>query len=285
MPTLAPCDQLDERHFLLAVRRVADSLQYGMDRSPFLGAGVEFVQARPYQAGDPVKYIDWRVTARTGRLHVREYEPPKRMPVYLLLDTSASMCVTSRQRSKYSWAVPLAGGLALAALARLSPVGLMGCGTRQLHIRPSFSRPVVLQWLAQLRHYRTDEQTTVGTALRALAPAVESRCVMIVLSDLHDPDGVPALQVAAQRHDCLVLQLQDPAEHGRIGGGIFRAREAETGHAFVAHGRRRWLDGSAGQRALRKSGIDCLVLRTDEHFVPRLREFLRRRDYLGRGAR
>ncbi len=285
MPTLPACDHLDERQFLLAIRRMADSVQYGVDRSPFFGAGVEFVQARPYQAGDPVKLIDWRVTARTGRLHVKEYEAPKRMPVYLLLDTSASMCVSSRQRSKYSWAVHLAGGLALAALARLSPVGLLGCGARALHIRPSLSRATVLQWLAQLRHYQADEVTTVGEKLRTLAPAMDSRCVMIVLSDLHDPDSVPALQIAAQRHDCIVLQLQDPAEHGGMGGGVFRAREAETGHAFVAHGYRRWCDPLAAQRMLRRAGVDCLVLRTDEHFLPRVRDFLQQRDCLGRGAR
>jgi uncharacterized protein (DUF58 family) len=282
---LEGCDSLDDRQFFLAVKHLADSLSYGSDRSPFLGAGIEYVQSRPYVSGDPVRSIDWRVTARTRKVHVKEYEAPKQMPCYLLVDTSASMTVTSQARSKYAVAVQIAGGLAFACLSRVSPVGVVGAGGRDFRFDPSLSRAQILQWLHLLRRFRYDEATTLGRRIAELSPTLASRSLLVVLSDLHDPQALPALKPLAQRHDCVVLHLQDPAERGLKGVGFLRAREAETGRAFVTRGRRQWLDPELVSGDLRRAGIDYLRIETDTVFVPQLRSFFRSRNLLGRGAR
>ncbi len=266
----------DSRQFEIAVRRLANALSYGQESSPFLGAGIEYVQSRPYQSGDPVKFIDWRVTARTGRFHVKEYEAPKQMPVYLLVDTSASMCISSQPLSKYGWAVQIAGGLALAAVDHMNPVGLMSVGDRDLHHTPTLSRSTVMQWMHQLRRYRLVEGTTLGQRVRELLPRVEQRCLFVVLSDLHDPDGIPAIKLMAQNHDCAVLHFEDPAERGRTGGGIYRAIEAETGREFVAHGRSRWF-GEEETHQLARAGVDYLRLRTDQAVLSKLQYFFKHR--------
>lgn len=283
--TLDAIDHLNARQFFIAVKRLADALNYGTDHSPFLGSGIEYAQSRQYQPGDPVRAIDWRVTARTGKVFVKEYEAPKQLPCYLLLDTSASMTVTSARKSKYAVAVHVAGGLAFAALDRVSPVGILGVGGRDIRHEPSLSRASVMRWLHEFRRFRYDEGTAVGRRVAELAPTLPNRCLVLALTDLHDPDAVPALRLLAQRHDVAVIQLQDPAELGLAGTGFLRAGEAETGRVFVTRGARRWVDADETARQLKRAGVDHLLLRTDRPFVAELRNFLARRAGVGRGRR
>ncbi len=277
-------ESLDSRQFAIAVRRLADALNYGTDHSHFRGSGVDYVQSRHYVAGDPVRSIDWRVTARTGRVHIKEYEAPKRMPVYLLMDTSASMMIGSTGRTKYAEAVLIAGGVALACLDRISPVGVLGVGTSSLHVRPSLSKLQILKWMHQLRTFRYDERTTLSERLSHLAGSLTVRSLIIVLSDLHDADAMTEIKRSGQRHDVCVLQFRDPADDGLRGAGIVRGREAETGKSFITHGRALWLDQSRMEDQLKRAGIDHLPLTAGQPYLHALRQFFQFRNIIGRGA-
>jgi uncharacterized protein (DUF58 family) len=278
-------EPLDSRQFHVAIKRLADSLSFGSDRSPFLGSGLEYVQSRPYLPGDPIRSMDWRVTARTGRPHVKEYEAPKRMPCWLLIDTSASMVVGNHRRTKYAQALHIAGGLAYACLDRVSPVGVLGVGGRALRVEPSLSRQQVLQWLLALRRFRYDEATSLGRRAAELAARLTNRALVIALTDLHTMDGLRAIELLGQMHDVVVVRLRDPAERSLRGSGIFVAREAETGRAFVTHGRTRWLDDETLARDLKRANVDQFVVDVDQPFAHRLRHFFQSRGLLGRGAR
>jgi len=283
--TLETCDRLNDRQFLITVKRLADSINFGMDPSPYKGSGIEYIQSRPYQPGDSVKSIDWRVTARLGKFYIKEFEATKQLPIYLLLDTSASMTVSSYPRSKYSLAVHLAGGLAFAGLDRVSPVGLIGTGNRALRIEPSLSRTRILQWMHQLRRYRLDEQTTLAAHLSELSATLPHRALVVILSDLHDPGVLPALKLMGQCHDCAVIQLQDPGEVSLSGSGFFRGREAETNAEFVAHGRSRHLNVDSLHAELKRNRVDHLLLRTDHPGEHPIRQFFSKRGLGGRTGR
>ncbi len=277
-------ETMDARQFAIVVRRLADALNYGTDHSQFRGSGVDYVQSRRYVAGDPVRSIDWRVTARTGRVHIKEYEAPKRMPVYLLIDTSASMMISSTRRTKYADAVFIAGGMALACLDRISPVGVLGVGEASLHIRPSLSKVQILKWLHQLRTFRYDERTTLAERLRQIVPSIKVRSLLVVLSDLHDADAMKQIKRAGQQHDVCVLQFRDPADEGLRGVGIIRGREAESGKSFVSHGRALWLDPTHVESELKRASIDHLPIVAGQPYLHALRQFFRFRNVIGRGA-
>lgn len=277
--------ELARGDFEMVVRRLADDLAFGADNSRFLGSGLEYASSRPYQVGDSVRALNWRLTARTGKPFVKEYEALKRTCVYIVVDTSASMGVSSSALSKHDLAVWIAAAVGLVAQRRLSPVAVVSAGERSTKVVPSLSGGELWQAIEPLRASSAAEETRLGECLRRLQARVARSSVILVVSDLHDPEAIPALREAAHRHDCAVVHTIDPAEASALRAGFFRGQESETGRTFL--GRGGGVPARAGEvRAeLARCGADYLPLRTDAPFVAPLRRFLAERAFLTRGSR
>lgn len=289
-PELGPPDELAHGDFEMVVRRLADDLAFGTDASMFTGPGLEYAQSRPYEPGDPIRQMDWRITARTRKPYVKEYEALKRTSVLLVLDTSASMGVQSARLSKHDLGIWIAAALGLVAQRRLSPTAVIGAGTRSTRFEPSLLKTDLWQALEPLRSGSVAETTTLGERIRELVVRAKKSSVMVIISDLHDPEAMPAIRQASQRHDVVVLELRDPAEEGNLRAGFFRGREAETGRDFIGHGRQRWVSGDRGLpanddfgRAVARAGASWLRLETHRPFIPPLRQFLAARSRAGGG--
>ncbi len=280
---LPPPEQLARGDFEMVVRRLADDLAFGSDASRLIGGGIEYAGSRPYVPGDPVRSIDWKRTARTGVAHIREYEALKRTTVHVVVDTSASMAVRSSARSKHDLAIWIASAVGLLALRRLSPVAIVGGGERRTPPHGTLSRGDLHSAIDPLRRHAFDEGTSLAERLDLAVTRAERSSVFIVLSDLHDPQCMPALRRASRNHDCAVVHLVDPAEASPLRAGFVRAREAETGETFLAAGRRPLLELEAIRRELLRSGADVLRLSTDRPFIPPLRHFLAARGASRRG--
>ena len=242
-----------------------------------MGPGLEYAHSRPFEVGDEVKNMDWRVTARKGRHYVKDYEALKQMPVYLLVDSSASMVYRSTDVSKYGLALQLAGALGISFQSHLNPVGLITGGERKELFQPSLSRRRLFQWLNQIRTVDFTEGTALAKRLSELPVFVRKRCLVVILSDLHDEGLEEAISRIHQEHDLIIIHIQDPAEHGKLKAGFFRGREAETGRTFVGHGRSSWLSQSLHD-GMASHGIDYFHIRTDREFHQELQMFLVNRD-------
>jgi uncharacterized protein (DUF58 family) len=96
----------------LAARLVVEGLRAGGHKSPFHGYSAEFQQHRPYRVGDDLKYLDWKILARTDRLYSRQFRETTSMSVMIVLDASASMAFPEAGLSKFRYASILAAALA-----------------------------------------------------------------------------------------------------------------------------------------------------------------------------
>lgn len=280
---LPPPEQLARGDFDIVVRRLADDLAFGSDTSRLLGSGLEYASSRPYEPGDSVRLINWRLSARVGRAFVREYEALKRVTVHLVVDTSASMAVRSGTRSKHDVAVWIAASLGLVAQRRMSPVAVVGAGERTVPMLPSLRRSDLWRAIEPLRTGDYRESTQLSQRLAQLVARTQRAGVIVVISDLHDPGAIGAIRHASQKHDCMVIHTLDPAERAPLRAGFLRAREPETGRSFVAGGRTRLADPARVREELLRSGADALQIETDEPFLPALRHFLATRGGLLRG--
>lgn len=271
---LGPPDELAHGDFEMVVRRLADDLAFGTDASLFVGSGLEYAQSRAYQSGDSIKMMDWRLTARTGRPFVKEYETLKRTCVYIVVDTSASMNAASGWLSKHDLAIWIAAGVGLLAQRRLSPVALVGAGERETRLNPSLHQSALWQALEPLRTGSPAERTRLAEQLRMLGVRAERTSVILVISDLHEQGSQEALRALAQRHDCIVAHLIDPAEAGSLRSGFFLGHEAESGRTFFGHGRSAWTRVEEIERQVVRCGVGAVRLRTDQPFIAPLRHFL-----------
>ena len=274
---LATPYELSSRQFELALKKMADDLTYGSDASRFVGPGTEYAQSRPYSPGDSIRAIDWKVTARSRRVHVKDYEAPKRTTVYIIVDTSSSMHATSTAISKHATAIWIAGTFALSAFRRRSPVLLVSGGDRTLPLMPTLIRSHLWASIELLRKPpQFVETTNIAAMIEQISAFADRTSLFVIISDLHDLSCVSAIKRTGQRHDCLVIQLQDPAERGALKAGFMRASEAETGREIFANSRSQFLAESQIDRRLdfAQGRVDHVLLATDKPFMATLKQAL-----------
>src|SRR4029079_16545815 len=78
-------------HFEIVARWIVDGFLSGLHRSPRKGFSVEFADFRPYQPGDDLRYVDWKIAARSDRWVVKQYEEETNLRATIVLDVSRSM--------------------------------------------------------------------------------------------------------------------------------------------------------------------------------------------------
>jgi uncharacterized protein (DUF58 family) len=202
----------------LRARHIVEGYVAGLHRSPYHGFSIEFAEHREYVPGDDLRYLDWKVLARTDKLSLKRYEDETNLIAYLVLDVSESMQYQgpTAAMSKLAYAQCLAASLAWLILRQQDAVSLATFDEQvQAFLRPA-SHPAHLQQVVDVMEGAESRgKTSMGPVFHELAERFSKRGVVVVLSDLFgDPaDIVAGLKHFRHRqHDVIVLHMLDPAE-------------------------------------------------------------------------
>ena len=292
---LDPYDVAELGGIELTTEGVVEGFLAGMHRSPFKGFSVEFAEHRPYQPGDELRYVDWRVLARSDRLTVKQYEAETNLRSMIVLDISRSMnwAGTERRLTKMAYGQRLAAAVALVLLRQRDAIGLIAFDDAVRSVVPARAR-VQQRWalLSALTNLVPGGGTAAEPALRRVTDLLHRRGLVIFVSDLLlDRDLVLlALQYLRHRgHQVMVFHLMDPAEQDLEGPPEARFEDPETGTGVVVRPRefraayaetvRRAIDG--WRAACRRQGMAYFHVTTDTPFGQVLRRATARRSRLG----
>ncbi|MCC6354169.1 MAG: DUF58 domain-containing protein [Verrucomicrobiae bacterium] len=233
-----PLHAIDQRlrQLQLRTRYPVEHLLAGEYRSVFKGRGMDFDEICPYHPGDEVRCIDWNVTARTGRPHLRRYIEERELAVWLAVDTSASCRIAGPGRSKWDAMQELTALITLSATRNHDRVGMILWSDRVEQIlQPRKGRQHALRLLADLVAVEPRGRgSDPAPALDAILHMARRRALVLLLSDfLFDVDR-EQLGALAFRHDLVGIAVNHPAERQPPPCGLASVRDSETGETLVA---------------------------------------------------
>ncbi|MCC7055530.1 MAG: DUF58 domain-containing protein [Gemmatimonadaceae bacterium] len=224
-------------------RWLVDGFLTGLHRSPRKGFSVEFAEHRPYQPGDDLRYIDWKIAARTERWVVKQFEEETNLRALILLDVSRSMQWKSPTATltKQAYAEQLAAALALLLLKQRDAVGLIRFDDAVRTVLPPRARPAHFQRLvAAMQEPGTGRESRLDLALQSASQLVRRPGIVIVISDLLLDAGTvtPGLRaLRAAGHDVLTMHIMDPGERTLDVKTDARFVDSETGVEVAASAR------------------------------------------------
>lgn len=210
LPLYQPINKLGQRsgHYLSRVK----------------GRGMVFSEVRAYQAGDDVRAIDWRVTARTGKAHTKLYQEERERPLFILLDMAPSMLFGSQYVLKSTQAAYLAATLCWSGIKAQDRVGFIASGLPEIiESKPTARKRGLLRTLEKICHAHAQhlELATQPASRQSLAESLQrlgyhahTGSQILIISDFFnmDNDAFHQLQTLGKRNQVMLYPISDPLE-------------------------------------------------------------------------
>lgn len=283
------------RRIEIKTRGLSQQIFAGQYHSAFKGQGMTFSEVREYQYGDPIRNIDWNVTARFNKPFIKVFDEERELTVMLLVDVSGSNEFGTRSRFKRELMTELSAVLAFSAIQNNDKIGVILFSDQiEKFIPPKKGKKHILRIILELLDFKpVSKGTNIPEAIRFFTHATKKRSTAFVISDFMPATTgdasimTDALRLASRKHDLIALQITDPGETLLPDAGLMRFQDPESGLT-------RWIDTSSRKvreqyagwwkaaqdgliSNLKKCGIDYVTLSTSEDYVtPLMRLFEKR---------
>ena len=213
----------------LRARLIVEGFITGLHKSPYHGFSVEFAEHRPYNPGDELRHVDWKVYAKTDRHYVKQYEEETNLRHYVVLDTSPSMQYRhAAALTKLEYGAYLAAALHFLMQKQRDATGLIAFD-ESVHtlLPPKSTQRYVRQLLVQLERLTSattteGRRTSAASVLHEVAERIARRSLVVLITDLfenvaaHD-DLLKALRHLRHRgHEVLVFHVLESATERRF---------------------------------------------------------------------
>lgn len=215
--------QFDARGFSFLPKYAVQSVLSGRHRSKLRGRGLDFDEVRKYIPGDDIRNIDWKVTARTGSTHTKEFTEEKERPVFFIVDQSSSMFFGSK---KYFKSVIAAQFAALGCWRTLDvgdrAGGVVFNDSRIDYISPKRDRRTIQRYFTliktqnqELKAAKVDNtDVSLNKVLQQVGEVISHDYLVVLISDLNraDQNTLRNLIRIRKNNDLIVAHITDPVE-------------------------------------------------------------------------
>jgi uncharacterized protein (DUF58 family) len=202
-------------------RSTARALQSGQYFSAFKGRGMEFDEARPYAHGDDIRSLDWRVTARTGKVHTKLFREERERPVFVSVDLRASMFFATRGMYKSALATRLGSLIAWSAAHHGDRIGgQVFSESGSLEFKPKEGHASVLRILRSLAERSAQPENSRGNpdsldrAINELHRHVKPGSLVFIISDFRGLGvaGAQSLGRLSRQSTIVLIMISDVLE-------------------------------------------------------------------------
>ncbi|MGE4168171.1 MAG: DUF58 domain-containing protein [Candidatus Babeliales bacterium] len=273
------------RAIQLKTRRILSGSMVGDSRTAKKGFGLEFEQLAEYQFGDDIRFIDWKSSARTNKLLLKEYREERNRVVMLVVDGSRSNFYASGDRLKYEVIAEVASIIALAAQNGKDAVGLILVTDKvELYIPPKNGRKhsnIIMEALFNFKPQSLG--TNIAAGLKKLMQIKSRDMFCFLISDFIDAHLEKDMRAASQYHELVALHVQDSFEQALPDVGFLELVDLESETKLVvntnAETPNRYLAKHQDllTKTFKNNNIKHMVIKPDQDYLYPLIKFLIRR--------